>query len=105
VAEWSIAAVLPHSGPLGENCNKILLMFYVYILKSLKDSKYYYGYCEDLSIRIKSHNAGKVRSTKSRRPFEIHYTEPFATKTEAVKRENFFKSIDGYNWLKQNKII
>jgi putative endonuclease len=45
-----------------------------------------------------------VRSTKANRPWDIHYVETFETKTEALKRENFFKSIDGYNWLKVNKI-
>ncbi len=91
--------------PSGKTVTRIPSMFYAYILKSLKDNKYYYGYCEYLDIRLTIHNAGKVRSTKSRRPFEIHYSESFVTKTEAIKRENFFKSIDGYNWLKQNKII
>jgi putative endonuclease len=102
MAERSIAAVLPHRGPYGENCNP---MFYTYILKSTKDHKYYYGYCEDIQTCLKSHNMGKVRSTKSRRPFLLHYSEHFQTKTEAIRRELFFKSIDGYNWLKQKGII
>jgi putative endonuclease len=80
-------------------------MFRAYILKNLKDGKYYYGYCEDLELRLKYHNMGKVRSTKSRRPFIVHYSEPFSAKTGAIRREKFFKSTDGYNWLKQNKII
>ena len=80
-------------------------MFYAYILLSEKDGKYYYGSCENVAVRLKNHNAGKVRSTKSRRPFVLHYKENFATKTEAIKRENYFKSIDGYNWLKNAGII
>jgi hypothetical protein len=35
----------------------------------------------------------------------IHYTETFETKSETLKREMFFNSIDGYNWLINNKII
>ena len=61
-------------------------------------------YTSDLEARLIRHNDGMVRSTKARRPFSIHYFEVFETKTEALKRENFFKSIDGYNWLKENKI-
>ncbi|MBA3706744.1 MAG: GIY-YIG nuclease family protein [Bacteroidetes bacterium] len=80
-------------------------MFYVYILKSEKDSKYYYGSTQDIKDRLIYHNAGKVRSTKWRIPFILHYSETFGTRSEAAKREYFFKSIDGYNWLKQNKII
>ena len=80
-------------------------MVYTYILKSEKDGKYYYGSTKDINDRLNYHNAGKVRSTKGRIPFTLHYTERHETRSEAVKREYFFKSIDGYNWLKQSKII
>jgi len=80
-------------------------MFHAYVLKSLKDGKYYYGHAADLKIRLNEHNRGKVRSTKSRIPFILHYYETFKTKSEAAKREAFFKSINGYIFLKENKII
>lgn len=80
-------------------------MHYTYILKSLKDGKYYYGNTTDIKSRLKEHNSGKVRSTKSRIPFEIIYFEEYETRSEASKREYYFKTIDGYIWLKENKII
>ena len=80
------------------------MSFTVYILKSPSTLRYYYGYSSDLQKRITQHNEGLVRSTKSFRPWLIHYTEEYKTKSIAIKRENFFKSIDGYNWLKDNKI-
>jgi len=80
-------------------------MFYVYVLRSLKDGRFYYGSSETPEDRIKSHNAGKVRSTRSRRPLVLHYIEKSPTKKEAIQRELFFKSIDGYNWLKAEGII
>ena len=80
-------------------------MYFAYILKSTKDLKYYYGHSKDLKQRLKNHNAGKIRSTKPRRPFAIHYFEEFETKSEAAKRESFFKTIDGYNYLKSKGII
>ena len=79
-------------------------MYFTYILKSLKDFRYYYGSCENVEVRLKIHNAGKVKSTKSRMPFIVHYFEVFLTRAEAQKREYFFKSIDGYKWLKEQKI-
>jgi putative endonuclease len=79
--------------------------FHVYILQSLKDGKYYYGFTEDLDTRLSFHNDGLVRSTKSRRPLVLHYSESFATKREALKREKYFKSISGYNWLKARGVI
>jgi len=80
-------------------------MFYAYILKSLKDDKYYYGSTSDLDKRLKYHNSGKVRSTKNRQPLILIYSESFETKTLAIKREMFFKSKAGYAWLKNNGII
>ena len=80
-------------------------MFYSYVLKSLEDYKYYYWHTTDLNLRLKEHNDGKVKSTKGRRPFIVHYYETFETKAEAVKRELFFKTINGYIFLKENKFI
>jgi len=80
-------------------------MFYSYILRSEKDHKYYYGSAKDIHKRLEMHNKGKVRSTKSRRPFKLHFYEIFETKSKAMKREYFYKSISGYNWLRENNII
>ena len=80
------------------------MKFYVYILRSLKDHRYYYGFTADLQTRLQFHNEGLVKSTKSRTPLCLHYHEEFESKTMALKREKFFKSIDGYNWLKANGI-
>ena len=60
---------------------------------------------KNLEFRLKRHNGGFVRSTKSKRPWTIHYTESFETKSEAYRRELFFKTIEGYNWLKHKGII
>ena len=77
---------------------------FAYILKSLKDNKYYYGSSEDLHKRVETHNNRKVKATKNRRPFIIHYFEEYQTRSETSKREKFFKSIDGYKWLKEHGI-
>jgi putative endonuclease len=79
-------------------------MFFAYILKSEKDNSYYYGSTSDLEKRLLNHNKGKVRYTKGKMPWKIHYYESFASKSEAYKREMFFKSIEGYRFLKENKI-
>lgn len=84
---------------------KQLKMFYSYILKSLKDGKHYYGSCENLEKRLNRHNSGQVRSTKGRIPFVIVFSEKFETRSEAFKREYFYKSIDGYKFLKSKNII
>lgn len=80
-------------------------MFYAYILKSLKDGGFYYGSSNDLEERLKNYNSGKVKYTKGHKPYILHYKESFEIRKEAMAREKFFKSIDGYIWLKSKKII
>ena len=79
-------------------------VFYVYILQSEQTGTYYYGSTKDLVARLNRHNVGKVRYTKGRRPWKLIYNEAFETKSEAYKRELFFKSIEGYRYLKENGI-
>jgi len=71
------------------------MMYYVYILKSLKDNKLYIGQTSNLKGRIYRHNAGKVKSTKSRKPLKIVYREIFSTRSEAIRRESYIKSLKG----------
>ncbi|MEJ2103873.1 MAG: GIY-YIG nuclease family protein [Ignavibacteriaceae bacterium] len=80
-------------------------MFYSYILRSLKDGTYYYGSTENPEERIREHNAGKVKYTQGHLPYKLHFKEEFATRKEALARERFYKSIEGYRWLKYNGII
>jgi len=70
-------------------------MYYVYILKSLKDGRYYVGSKSDLNSRIEYHNSGKQRSTKSRIPFILAYSEEFEEKAIGLKREKQIKSYKG----------
>ncbi len=62
-------------------------MFYVYILQSRKDFGYYIGITDNLEKRLREHNLGKTKSTRSRRPFILKYRETFGTKTDARRRE------------------
>jgi putative endonuclease len=90
---------------MGSNPTRIQIMFFTYILKSQKDDRFYYGSTNDLQKRLSAHNKGEARATKGRRPLILHYYESFETRSEAFRREHFFKSIDGYLWLKENRII
>ncbi|HEY9178678.1 MAG TPA: GIY-YIG nuclease family protein [Flavipsychrobacter sp.] len=70
-------------------------MYFVYILKSLKDGKYYIGSSGDAQARLRFHNAGLQRSTKNRVPFVLVHVEEYATKAEALAREKQIKSYKG----------
>jgi len=80
-------------------------MYSTYILKSVKTGKYYYGSSIDVERRLKEHNAGGMTSTRSGRPWVIHFVEQHSDKAVAVKRELFFKKRSGYKWLKEQAII
>lgn len=77
------------------------LMFYIYILKSLKDSKLYTGFSSNLRKRIKEHDSGNVISTKNRRPLELVYYEAYQNKVSALKREKFLKTTKGKMQLRK----
>lgn len=66
-------------------------MFYLYILKSTLYNKNYTGVTNSVENRLKSHNSGKSKSTKTWRPWAVVYTEQFSTLSEAKKREWFLK--------------
>ena len=66
-------------------------MFFMYILKSLKDDKLYIGSTSDLKRRIKEHNSGLVLSTKNRIPLKLVYFEGYASEEEAWHREHNLK--------------
>jgi len=76
-------------------------MFYVYVLISLKDKKFYIGFTKDLKRRLKEHNSGKNISTKSRLPFELIYYESHLSKADAERREKYFKTTKSKSTLKQ----
>jgi len=66
-----------------------------------KVNKFYIGQTKNLVARLERHNAGKVLSTKGRTPLSLVYSEQFSTRSEAVKRESFLKSLKGNNIFKQ----
>jgi putative endonuclease len=79
-------------------------MFYVYILLSLKDNKFYIGYSKNLKRRILEHKKKKVKSTRNRLPLRLICYEFYLSKTDALKREKFLKSSDGKKDLRKRLI-
>jgi len=75
-------------------------MFYVYILQSLKDNNLYSGFTNNLKRRLLKHNAGKVFSTKSRRPLKLIYCEICLNEPDARQREKYFKTGVGKKFIK-----
>ena len=76
-------------------------MFYTYILKSVVDGTLYAGNTENIERRLQEHNRGKMKYTKRKMPWILVYKELFSTRTDAMKREKFFKSGRGRKFLNE----
>ena len=70
-------------------------MYYIYILKSLKDKRRYIGYTSNILVRLQFHNLGINPSTKNRRPLALVCFKEFKTKLEASRYEKYLKSLKG----------
>ncbi|MDK9708600.1 MAG: GIY-YIG nuclease family protein [Desulforhopalus sp.] len=66
----------------------------VYIVRC-KDGSYYTGITTDLARRIVEHNSpkGGAKYTRPRRPVELVYSEPAASRAVAARREHQVKKM------------
>ncbi len=72
-------------------------MYFVYILGCVKTGRTYVGQTSDLLLRYRMHREGHTRTTRERMVAPVVlYLEVVATRTEAMKRERYFKSGSGH---------
>lgn len=76
-------------------------MYKVYAIRSKIKNYIYVGLTTNLEKRLKQHNKGYTKSTKPFRPFEIIYFEEVETRILARKREKYFKSGIGKEFLRK----
>ncbi|OGY86505.1 MAG: excinuclease ABC subunit C [Candidatus Kerfeldbacteria bacterium RIFOXYB2_FULL_38_14] len=74
--------------------------YYIYILQSKKDNKFYTGYTKNLKLRFEQHQKGLVKSTKNRRPFFLIYFEACLNRSDATKREKYLKTHYGKMFIR-----
>ena len=67
--------------------------FYTYILYSQSKDRFYIGQANNLEKRLIRHNNKEVRSTKHGVPWTLVYHEIFPTRSEAMQRERYIKSL------------
>jgi len=72
------------------------MAYFVYILQSESTSQHYIGHTDDLERRISQHNDADYHGSKytkrNKGPWTCVYTEEFATRSEAMKREKEIKA-------------
>lgn len=73
--------------------------YYVYVLQSKRDKRFYTGFCDNLVIRFKQHTSGRVESTKNRLPLELTYYEACVNKLDAMHREKYLKTHHGKQFI------
>jgi len=76
-------------------------MYFVYVIKSLKDGYLYVGHTNNLAERIRQHNTGTVKSTDRRKPFTLLYYEASNILEDAIVRERSLKTGFGRAYLKR----
>ncbi len=68
-------------------------MYNLYFARSLKNNKIYVGITEkEPTLRVTEHNQGSNKWSKNNRPFKLIYHEEYLCKSDALKREKFYKS-------------
>jgi len=76
-------------------------MYYVYILRSLRNQKSYVGFTsKEVKDRLNEHNVGSNKWTSENGPFELIYYESFYCEKDARCRELFLKSGVGKKLVK-----
>ena len=75
--------------------------YFVYVLLSERDGKFYIGSSSNVEQRVVEHNSGKNTSTVNRRPLKLIFYEAFPTKTDALRREHYFKTTKGKVTIRQ----
>jgi putative endonuclease len=77
------------------------MSWFVYVLRSERDGRFYIGMSENPQARLSQHNAGMTRSTKPYRPYCLVYQKECKTRVAARALEKKYKSGSGREMLKK----
>ena len=75
-------------------------LMHVYVIQSRLDQSEYIGMSANPYLRLLEHNAGRVHSTRSKRPWQIIHVEELPNRIEAKAREKYLKSAAGRRFRK-----
>jgi putative endonuclease len=65
----------------------------------------YVGHTSNLEKRLVEQNNGKSLSTRSKKPWKLVYKEEYPTRSEAISRERYLKSVNGRLEFKAKGIL
>lgn len=75
-------------------------MYYVYLLRSEGQGKFYIGYTAQLQRRLSEHKGGKCYTTQRLENPGLIFCEAFTNEKDARRRERYFKTSKGKKILK-----
>jgi len=67
-------------------------MYSVYLIQSKHDGSYYIGQTNNLIDRLKRHNGGHIKTTRSRKPWKLIKSEGFDKRRDAMWKEYLIKT-------------
>jgi putative endonuclease len=71
-----------------------LMLWFVYILRSVSDQTLYTGITTDICTRLKKHNSGRgAKRTRNRGPWEVVWSKECLDRSEASKLEHSIKQM------------
>lgn len=86
----------------GLDINKLPLMYYVYIIKSINYPEYLYvGRTSNLKKRLSDHNCGNSSHTTKYKPWELMLYIAFNDELKSIEFEKFLKSGSGREFRKK----
>ena len=75
------------------------MYYYIYVLRSIKDGKFYTGFTSNIKARLLKHKSGLVKSTALRRPLKLIYFEGCISRKDAMHRERYLKTAWGKRYI------
>ncbi|MBK8346943.1 MAG: GIY-YIG nuclease family protein [Saprospiraceae bacterium] len=77
-------------------------MYFVYVLYSRLHDRIYIGMTQNITHRLKEHNAGQNKSTKAFVPWEMVHVENMESAALAREKEIKLKSSSGRRFIRKN---
>ena len=75
---------------------------FVYILKSERDCRPYFGLTSDVARRLETHNSGDNSATAPYRPWRLDVVVQFPDEARAVRFEQYLKSGSGHAFAQRH---
>ncbi len=87
--------------PINREDYRTTLAHFTYIIQSIKDDNWYYGYSKNPQKRLTYHNNHQSWYTKSKQPWHIIFIRKFESKADALKFERYLKKTKNKEYIKR----